>query len=205
MEPKREPDLRRRLLPWAIGFAVVVMSITILAILAAEPGPEPEGPLAAGTTDPPSSVAVRPVPTIGFATDDPAPDFDVDAFDGSVFRLSDHQADDGRPILLNLWASWCFPCREEMPALDVVAANHPEVLFIGVAVEDDPAEAEKFAAEIGVSYLLAIDESGEVSGKYPALGLPATFLISPEGRVIAKLFGGASEASFEEFLGFLDT
>lgn len=196
MEATPKPTLRRRLFPWAIGFAVVMMAITIMAIFAAEPGPEPD---VVGSP----SVTQSPI-TAGLATDEPAPNFDADSFDGSVFRLSEHQAQDGRPVLLNLWASWCFPCREEMPAIDAVAANHPEVLFVGVAVEDDPVEAEKFANEIGVSYLLAIDESGQVSGKYPALGLPATFLISSEGRVIAKLFGGASEATFEEFLGYLD-
>lgn len=187
MEPQPTPDRRRRLLPGAIGFAAVVIAIALVTVFAGDQEPATQGPL-----------------TAGLATDEPAPDFDADAFDGSVFRLSDHQASDGRPVLLNLWASWCFPCREEMPAIDAVAANHPEVFFLGVAVEDDPAEAEKFATEIGVSYLLAVDESGEVSGKYPALGLPASFLISPEGRVIAKLFGGANEATFEEFLGFVD-
>lgn len=187
---------RRRFLPWALVIAVGIVLATIAAAILS--GDDAAPVAAEGTSD------TRGALTAGLATDEPAPDFDVDVFDGSTFRLSDHQQADGRPILLNLWASWCFPCREEMPALDAVAANHPEVLFIGVAVEDDPVEAEKFAEEIGVSYLLAIDESGEVSSKYPALGLPATFLISSDGRVIAKLFGGASEETFEDFLSYLD-
>ena len=198
IEPTPQPAAsRRRLLPWAVAVAAVVMGGSLaLALLDGDTTVEPS---ANGTETTQGSL------TAGLSTDEAAPDFDIDAFDGSTFRLSEHQANDGRPVLLNLWASWCFPCREEMPAIDAVAANHPEVLFIGVAVEDDPVEAERFAREIGVSYLLAVDESGEVSIKYPALGLPATFLISPQGRVVAKLFGGASEKTFEDFLRFLDT
>jgi thiol-disulfide isomerase/thioredoxin len=206
IETPTPKDRRRRLLPWAVGLAVVVLGVTVMLAFTGDDDATSEdatAPAAGATADTPANARL-PI-SAGLATDEPAPDFDADVFDGSPFRLSDHQAADGRPVLLNLWASWCFPCREEMPAIDAVAARHPEVMFIGVAVEDDPVEAERFADEIGVSYLLAIDETGAVSQKYPALGLPATFLISEDGRVIAKLFGGASEETFDQFLRHLDS
>ena len=187
---------RRRLLPWAILVAIAVVGIAVVLAVSGD-----DEPPAAGEGTPTTTRSL----TQGLATDEPAPDFDADGFDGPGFRLSEHFATDGRPVLLNLWASWCFPCREEMPALDAVAGRNPDVFFLGVAVEDDPVEAEKFAEEIGVSYLLTIDETDAVAEKYPALGLPATFLISPEGRVVGKLFGGATEETFEAFLGLLDT
>lgn len=95
-----------------------------------------------------------------------APDFSIDLLDGTSFRLSDHLADDGRPVILNLWASWCNPCREEMPAFDVAAMQHGDVYFIGIAVEDDPDAARAFADEVGVSYALAIDDADRIGRRY---------------------------------------
>jgi peroxiredoxin len=80
-----------------------------------------------------------------------------------------------------------------MPALDAVASNHPEVSFVGVAVEDSPAAAEAFAAEIGVSYPLAVDETGSVARAYPSIGLPTTFFITADGRIARVLYGGLTE------------
>ena len=83
--------------------------------------------------------------------------------DGGEFSLSEHLADDGRPLILNLWASWCIPCREEIPEIDRVAAEHPEVAFLGVAVEDQEPAARQFAEEVGVSFPLGFDDTGNVS------------------------------------------
>ncbi len=103
-----------------------------------------------------------------------APGFRVPTLDGSSFSLADHLAEDGSPVFLNLWASWCSPCRAEMPAIDAAAARHPDVKFVGVAVQDDFQAAARFAEEIGVSYTIGFDENYEVDSSYPTFGLPAT-------------------------------
>jgi thiol-disulfide isomerase/thioredoxin len=131
---------------------------------------------------------------------DRAPDFSVTLFDGSGFRLSDHLADDGRPVLLNLWASWCPPCRAEMPDLSAAAERHPEVLFIGVAVEDDPAAARAFAESIQVAYPVGADLDGSVDRAYPAPGLPATYVIDGEGLVRATRYGQVTDREIEALL-----
>lgn len=136
--------------------------------------------------------------------EDPAPDFAVTTLDGGSFVLSDHLATDGRPVILNLWASWCLPCRAEMPAIDAFASDHPDVLIIGIAVQDDPQSAADFADEIGVAYPLAVDERDEVNNSYQPLGLPATFLISTEGDIVQRVFGGVTEESLAETLSDLD-
>lgn len=133
-------------------------------------------------------------------TGDPAPDFSVDLIGGGEFHLADHLENDGRPVVLNLWASWCGPCRAEMPDLDRASRAHPEIHFIGVAVEDDPAAAERFAAQIGVSYQLAIDESNRVGRRYPSLGLPATYFIAADGSIVRIVYGQMREAQIEELL-----
>lgn len=107
--------------------------------------------------------------------------------------MSEHIANDGRPVFLNLWASWCFPCREEMPAIDAASMAHPEVEFVGVAVQDSEGDATEFADEIGVSYLLGFDGDGEVEDAYNPLGLPASYIISGEGVIVERIFGKVTE------------
>lgn len=127
--------------------------------------------------------------------DDAAPDFSVRTANGTAFTLSQHLAEDGRPVIMNLWASWCLPCRAEMPAIDAFAAAHPEIKVVGVAVQDDPVAAAEFADEIGVAYTIGFDEKDEVNDAYRPLGLPATFYISSDGMVVKRQFGGVNEES----------
>ena len=129
-----------------------------------------------------------------------APNFSLTLLDGSDFQLSDHLTSDGRPVVLNLWASWCGPCRAEMPAFDIASKIHNDVFFLGVAVEDDPGAAADFAAEIDVSYPLAIDEADRVGRRYPSPGLPATYFISAEGLVVRTVFGELDEEQIAELI-----
>jgi thiol-disulfide isomerase/thioredoxin len=129
-----------------------------------------------------------------------APDFTVVTFDGDTFTLSEHLATDGRPVFLNLWASWCAPCRAEMPDLDEAAAANPNVAFIGVAVQDVEAKAQDFADEIGVAYPLAFDENREVDEAYAPIGLPASYIISADGILVERIFGPLTGAQVEEKL-----
>jgi thiol-disulfide isomerase/thioredoxin len=133
----------------------------------------------------------------GSGTAQIAPIFSVETTDGE-FSLSEHLADDGRPVFLNLWASWCFPCREEMPAIDASSKAHPEVRFVGVSVQDSRSDAASFAEEIGVSYTLGFDDDGLVDDAYRPLGLPASYLISPEGIIVERIFGKVTEETLDE-------
>lgn len=141
--------------------------------------------------------------TTGVSTDsqgEAAPDFTVPLFDGTGFSLAEHVADDGRPVFLNLWASWCIPCREEMPAIDAAAARYPNVLFLGVAVQDDAAAAEEFAGEIGVSYPLGVDERDVLTSVFATFGLPTSYLISGEGILITEVIGEVDEARLDSVI-----
>jgi thiol-disulfide isomerase/thioredoxin len=129
-----------------------------------------------------------------------APDFELPTLDGGSFSLADHQATDGRPVFLNLWASWCFPCRAEMPGIDTASRKHPEVLFVGVAVADDNDAAAKFAREIGVKYTIAFDRDDQVADGYPVLGMPGTFLIASDGSIVKTIFGAVDEEDIAELL-----
>lgn len=144
------------------------------------------------------------IPTLGGTpTGNEAPDFGIDLIGGGRFRLSDHFEADGRPVIINLWASWCGPCREEMPALDEVATANPGVFMIGVAVDDDPTAARNFADEVGVSYALAIDEDDVVGSRYPSPGLPATFFIDEDGQIVRIVYGGVTQQQVQDLIDTL--
>ncbi|MGI9585563.1 MAG: TlpA family protein disulfide reductase [Acidimicrobiia bacterium] len=134
----------------------------------------------------------------GTSTSEIAPIFVVPTTTGEEFSLSGHLADDGRPVFLNLWASWCFPCREEMPAIDKSSQSHPEVAFIGVSVQDAEADAQSFADEIGVTYTIGFDENDAVDDAYTPLGLPASYIISAEGVILERIFGRVTEEDLNQ-------
>jgi cytochrome c biogenesis protein CcmG/thiol:disulfide interchange protein DsbE len=130
---------------------------------------------------------------VGSADAELAPAFAVPIESGETFSLDEHLANDGRPVFLNLWAAWCFPCREEMPAIDEASRAHPDVLFIGVDVQDSRSAAETFLDEIGISYLIGFDDDSVVDNEYHPLGLPASYIISSEGVILERIFGVVTE------------
>lgn len=122
------------------------------------------------------------------AVGESAPDFSVRVIDGPIFTLSEHQARDGRPVVLNLWASWCVPCRREIPEISRFAERHEDVKVIGVAVDDTEESATAFARQIRASYDMALgDEAFEAA--YPRIGLPVTYVIDGDG-LVTDVFNG---------------
>jgi peroxiredoxin len=107
---------------------------------------------------------------------------------GRPFRLRDLR---GRVVLLNFWATWCAPCREEMPALEKVARElGPRGLtVVGVNVKESKAAVEAFAREHELSFPLLLDRDGQVSARYQVYALPVTFLIDGRGRVVGTALG----------------
>jgi len=128
-----------------------------------------------------------------------AADFTVMTLDGTGFTLSDHFENDGRPVFLNMWASWCPPCKAEMPDINAASESHEDVKFVGVAVNDDPAAAAEFATSTGIRYTIGFDD-GAVSQDYNVRGLPATFIISSDGVILEQIFGAVSSADIDDKL-----
>ncbi len=109
----------------------------------------------------------------------------------------------GRPTLVNLWATWCGPCREEMPLLQTAHARHGDhVRFLGVDVQDDPAAARWFLAELSIGYPHAVDADGELLRELGARGLPVTLAVDGEGRVVEQATG---QLTPEELQRLIDT
>jgi cytochrome c biogenesis protein CcmG, thiol:disulfide interchange protein DsbE len=118
-----------------------------------------------------------------------APDFTVEVIDGGTFTLSEAR---GQPVIVNLWASWCAPCREEIPAISAFATANPDVTVVGVAVQDPEKSAREFAATIDATYPLALGTTA-FEDAYPHLGLPATYILDENGTVIEVINGIVNE------------
>jgi len=129
-----------------------------------------------------------------------APAFELTLFDGSTFRLDEHR---GQVVVLNFWASWCEPCREEMPALQAAArATGPDVVFVGIGAKTDRDEdARAFAEEFAITYPVGRDiqggdpANGAIQLAYGVFAFPSTYVIDPEGRIDAVLIAPIDEAA----------
>ena len=113
--------------------------------------------------------------------------FTLDAIDGTSVRLDDYR---GKFVLLNFWATWCAPCRKEMPALDRLhkKLNNGGFEVIGIHVGPSLSGVKKFLDQVPVEFTILIDQNMELSN-WGVLGLPTTFLISPEGKFIYRAVG----------------
>lgn len=124
-----------------------------------------------------------------------APEFEIPLYGSDVhFRLSEHR---GQGVVINFWASWCGPCRKEMPVLERGWRAYRErgVVFIGVNVSDSEAAATAFLRQVGVTYPNGPDPRGEVSERYHLIGLPETFFVRPDGAISRRVIGGVTEES----------
>lgn len=101
----------------------------------------------------------------------------------------------GTPVVLNFWASWCAPCRDEAPALERAwtSARARGVLFMGLNMQDVTGDARDFARELGIDYPNVRDRGNDVARSYGVTGLPETFFISARGRVVGHVIGVVSQ------------
>lgn len=118
-----------------------------------------------------------------------APEISADLFAGGTFVLSDHLLRDGRPLVLNLWASWCPECREEFPAFSEFSTTHPEIAVVGVAVNDDLEDALAYWQGAEPSHEVGYDTTRRLRDSYPGFGLPVTFVIDRTGMVTHQIDG----------------
>ena len=108
----------------------------------------------------------------------------------------------GKIVVLNLWASWCGPCRDESPKLQSVWESYRSlgVQFLGVDQQDSKAEASAFVREFGLTYPIAFDPDGSVAASYGALGLPTTFVIDASGVIRYRFLGRVDPAGLQDVL-----
>jgi peroxiredoxin len=125
-----------------------------------------------------------PVATVGKQ----APDFDTVDLKGDVWSLSKLK---GQVVFLNFWATWCPPCREEMPSMERLYAKLPKEKFEMIALfnKDDPAAVKNFVTKLGITFPILSDEYNFAGTKYGLTGLPETFIIDKQGVIQEKYIG----------------
>jgi cytochrome c biogenesis protein CcmG/thiol:disulfide interchange protein DsbE len=135
----------------------------------------------------------------------PAPDFALPALDGLQREGTptpglDTEALQGRISLVNVFASWCGPCREEHPLLTRLAGD-PRLQVLGINYKDVPENARRFLGELGNPYAaVGVDDSGRTAIDWGVYGVPETFLVGPDGVIRRKFIGPLSEQAIAEVL-----
>ena len=166
---------------------------------APEPTPAPPSPTPQPTVTATPAPTPRTITTRVQRESTVAPDFEVETFTGETLRLSDLN---GKVVVLNFWASWCPPCRWEMPFFETMWQEYRDrdVVFVGIAMSDTLENARDFAEESGVTYPIALDTTNEIVRAYEILSLPTTFFIGKDGNIERKLTSAANEGLLKVFL-----
>lgn len=178
--------------PVAHGFSLscprrILALVVALLALAACGGAVPTPPAAAG----PATIATRsqilgePGPSAIPQVGEMAPDFEYSMPDGT-HRLSDLR---GKKVLLNFWATWCGPCRAEMPDIQRAITANPDVVVLGINKLELPEQLAPFAAELGVSFPLIANPSGDIAARYAAQLLPTSYFIHSDGTIALRKTG----------------
>ncbi len=130
-----------------------------------------------------------------------APDFTLELYSGETLKLSDLR---GKPVMVNFWASWCPPCREEAPLLEETWREYREkgVVFIGVNIWDTDKDARRFLSEYGITYPNGASPAGQtpVAVNYGLTGIPETYFIDRNGEVTRKWIGPFNGEELRTFL-----
>jgi peroxiredoxin len=138
--------------------------------------------------------SLPPAPAVGH----PAPDFALTTVTGETFKLSDLR---GTPVVLNFWATWCPPCRSEMPELQAASQRMAgQVAIVGVDQAETPAQVQAFAQGAGITYPIPLDERADASRLYAVRSLPTTFFIDRTGVIRQVQIGPVTTATLEGLL-----
>lgn len=131
-----------------------------------------------------------------------APDFTLGTLDGSTITLSDLE---GQVILINFWATWCPPCRKEMPALQQINNQYQERGFTVLAVNlrQETAQVSPFVKDLGLTFPVLLDLDGQVARRYRVRALPTTFLVDRSGVIRETIVGQLLHARVEDQVGSL--
>ncbi len=167
-----------------IGVIAAILTALVASAVLSDDPPKDGMPLEEATQVDPAKLFAQPLDTVDGGTTDLA-----------AFR-------EGKPMLVNLFASNCVPCVREMPLLTAAHEANPDITFVGVATQDDPDRAKALAKKTGIRYPWALDPTGGFYYETKGAGMPTTLLISADGKVLDSTSGAFDNRS--ELQAFLD-
>lgn len=129
----------------------------------------------------------------------PAPEFALNSLDGQEVSLSDLL---GKVVVLNFWATWCDPCRAEMPDLERTyqAYKDKNVELVGISVDTDTQLVDSFVKEVGVTYTILLDPSNRVASDYAIRAIPTTYIVDEKGMIVGSQIGQLTESMLKKML-----
>ncbi len=185
---------------WAVRglLAVAILGLLVIQGCATSAqytggGQEDTGPTGANGSE------LAPAPEIGH----PAPDFTLNDIEGNPFRLSDLR---GKVVFINFWATWCPPCRAEMPEIEAVYQEYKDkdVVVVGVDIlvseilkGYDENDVRRFVQQGGYSWTFVLDTTGEVTNSYGIIYIPTSFFLDKEGIIRAVTIGPMTKRAME--------
>ncbi len=151
-----------------------------------------------GSDDPsPALPAGEPRSALPTVTPGQAPTVALTTLEGAEVTLAQWQ---GQGIVLNFWATWCYPCRTEMPALAAFHQEQSDIVVIGVNYQESAELAKPFVEELGLSFPILLDEQGLLSKALGVRGLPTTYFINASGEVVGSHTGPLTQQALEDIV-----
>ncbi|MEO4053742.1 TlpA disulfide reductase family protein [Solibacillus sp. CAU 1738] len=125
-----------------------------------------------------------------------APDFSLETLDGTQLALSDLK---GQKVLLNFWATWCAPCKAEMPHMQSFYEKYKDknVTVIAVNLQDSRDKLASFVEEYGLTFPISLDTTGEIGSQYKVFTIPTSYFIDEQGGIVQKIVGPMDEEFME--------
>lgn len=184
---------------WLAGGCFVVVACLITAGMVTTLGWAVFGNRLSGQPANLDPVTDAPVRLRGNPLGQRAPDFTLRDVDGGEVTLSDLR---GRPLLINFWATWCGPCRTEMPVIEAAYEQHRAagLVVLAIDVRENPELARTFAGWLGVSFTLLDDGSGDVAQRYRVTAFPTSFFVDRAGVIRAWQVGAMDRPTLDQHL-----
>jgi peroxiredoxin len=199
-----------RALLFVAGFALLGLALMLLVFggvllgmssgAAEGAGGAPDMPQVPAFTEPEHGIAtLAPGSGDWLEAGDAAYEFSLNDLDGNPVSLSDFR---GRPVMLNFWATWCVPCRVEMPELQQALSDYQDqnLIILAINQQESPDEVQTFFEEYDLSLTPLLDSDGEVGRLYSMINLPGTVFIDPDGQVTAIHRGILAREQIDEYL-----
>lgn len=176
---------------------ILVLFIVLLAACGSAGTPSEDGSSSSSPSS--SSQGGIVVPTL---TPGPAPTRPLVTLEGEEVTLDKWR---GKGIILNFWATWCYPCRQEMPHLAAIHQTHEDIVVVGVNYLENAENARDFVEEFGLPFPIIVDQRGGLVSDLKVKGLPTTFFINPQGQLIGQHIGELDEEQLKEAVEQLTT
>jgi cytochrome c biogenesis protein CcmG/thiol:disulfide interchange protein DsbE len=189
---------RSTLLSLLAGFVIVATAGALFLSASSEPAAPP--PSASSSASDRAASPVERASSSALGTDEPAPDFELDRMNGDTFHLDAHR---GEVVVVNFWATWCPPCREEIPGFVKLQKEYGDdgLTIVGVSMDDGGfSTVRPFADKMDINYPLVMDD-GKVGRAYgPVRALPSTFVVGPDGMIQHVRSGYLPEAQLRAWV-----